>query len=312
MCSIYVVFSLLGHCVLVGNPILHAQSVNSTTLSDKVGVKITFPKANSTVPVGTLTINGTSSDTNQTDCRVYVDWNDLKPMQNVTAAGINGTNDYSSWKFTYDQRYHLIAQGTNELTSKIICTNNPSGNTTTKFYSINVTGTMSNSSSPLSPAPNVPAALNQTETNSSGYHTISYQGILPQYDRAIINDDDEGSTANNNESENNENTEENVSYKVDESSSGKQDNDDESVIQNTNEQSEFVGSFKDTYPNALTATYEIVNNKVEKINDEEFTNDYELNIVKNKFDNNNDGEKRKDTKTSKSRQNQEKIPKIDF
>ena len=184
-----IMFSLLGHCVLVGNPILHAQTVNSTTLSDKVGVKITFPKANSTVPVGTLTINGTSSDTNQTDCRVYVDWNDLKPMQNVTAAGINGTNDYSSWNFTYDQRYHLIAQGTNELTSKIICTNNPSGNTTTKFYSINVTGTMSNSSSPLSPAPKVPAALNQTETNSSGYHTISYQGILPQYDRAIINDD---------------------------------------------------------------------------------------------------------------------------
>jgi hypothetical protein len=193
------VFSLLGHCILVGNPILHAQSVNSTILSDKVGVKITFPKANSTIPAGPLTINGTSSDTEQTDCRVYVDWNDLKPMQNVTAAGINGTNDYSSWKFTYDQNYHFMAQGTNELTSKIICTNNPSGNTTTKFYSINVTGTTSNSSSSSSPAPNVPAGLNQTETNSSGYHTISYQGILPQYDRAVMENDqaytvkDEGS-----------------------------------------------------------------------------------------------------------------------
>jgi hypothetical protein len=193
------VFSLLGHCILVGNPILNAQSVNSTILSDKVGVKITFPKANSTIHAGPLTINGTSSDTEQTDCRVYVDWNDLKPMQNVTAAGINGTNDYSSWKFTYDQNYHLMAQGTNELTSKIICTNNPSGNTTTKFYSINVTGIMSNSSSSSSPAPNVPAGLNQTETNSSGYHTISYQGILPQYDRAVMENDqaytvkDEGS-----------------------------------------------------------------------------------------------------------------------
>jgi hypothetical protein len=193
------VFSLLGHCILVGNPILHAQSVNSTILSDKVGVKITFPKANSTIPAGPLTINGTSSDTEQTDCRVYVDWNDLKPMQNVTAAGINGTNDYSSWKFTYDQNYHFMAQGTNELTSKIICTNNPSGNTTTKFYSINVTGTTSNSSSSSSPAPNVLAGLNQTETNSSGYHTISYQGILPQYDRAVMENDqaytvkDEGS-----------------------------------------------------------------------------------------------------------------------
>jgi hypothetical protein len=291
------VFSLLGHCVLVGNPILHAQSVNSTTLPDKVGVKITFPNANSTIPVGTLTINGTSSDTTQTDCRVYVDWNDLKPMQNVTPAGINGTNDYSSWKFTYDQKYHIIAQGTNELTSKIICTNNPSGNTTTKFYSINVTGTLNNSSSSSS-ALNVPAALNQTETNSSGYQTISYQGILPQYDRAII-DDDEGFTVNNYESENNENTDENVSNKVDESTSRKQDNDDEIIIQNTNKQPEFVGSFKDIYPDALTAPYELVNNKVEKINDKEFTNDHKLNIVKNNFDNNNDEEEHKDTKTSK-------------
>jgi hypothetical protein len=70
---LFAVFSLLGNCILVGNSTLRAQSVNSTILSDKVGVKITFPKANSTIPVGPLTINGTSSDTDQTDCRVYVD-----------------------------------------------------------------------------------------------------------------------------------------------------------------------------------------------------------------------------------------------
>ena len=292
------VFSLLGHCVFAGNPIVHAQSVNSTIFPDKVGVKITSPKANSTIPVGALTINGTSSDTTQTDCRVHVDWNDLKPMQNVTPAGINGKNDYSSWYFTYDQKYHIIAEGTNELTSKIICTNNPSGNTTTKFYSINITGTISNSSS-LSSAPNVPAALNQTVTNSSGYHTISYQGILPQYNRAIL-DDDEGSTADNNESENNEKTKTSVSYKGDESSSEKQENDnDENNIQNTNEESEFVGSFNDIYFDDLTAPYEKENNKVEKIKDEESINDYKLNIVKKNFDSENDEEKHKDTKTYK-------------
>ncbi|HEY7109773.1 MAG TPA: hypothetical protein VH415_10115, partial [Nitrososphaeraceae archaeon] len=92
-----IIFSLVGHGVLVGNPISYAQSVNSTIPSNNAGVKITYPKANSTIPIGILTINGTSSDTTQTDCKVFVDWNDLKPMQNVTPAGINGTNDYSSW-----------------------------------------------------------------------------------------------------------------------------------------------------------------------------------------------------------------------
>ena len=305
------VFSLLGHCVFAGNPIVHAQSVNNTIFPDKVGVKITSPKANSTIPVGALTINGTSSDTTQTDCRVHVDWNDLKPMQNVTPAGINGKNDYSSWYFTYDQKYHIIAEGTNELTSKIICTNNPSGNTTTKFYSINITGAISNSSS-LSSASNIPAALNQTVTNSSGYHTISYQGILPQYNRAIL-DDDKRSTADNNVSENNEKTETSVSYKGDEFSSGKQDNDDdENNIQNTNEESEFVGSFNDIYSDDLTAPYEKVNNKVEKIKDEEFTNDYKLNIVKKNFDSENDEEKHKDTKTYKLDKIKKKFQKSNF
>jgi hypothetical protein len=190
-----IIFSLVGHGVLVGNPISYAQSVNSTIPSNNAGVKITFPKANSTIPIGILTINGTSSDTTQTDCKVFVDWNDLKPMQNVTPAGINGTNDYSSWKFTYNQTYHNITQGPNELTSKIICINNPSGNSTTKFYSINVTGTLSNtssspsSSSSSSTPPPVPASLNNSERNSSAYHTISYQGILPQYNRPITSDD---------------------------------------------------------------------------------------------------------------------------
>lgn len=306
---LFAIFSLLGHCILVGNPILHAQSVNSTILSDKVGVKITFPKANSTVPVGPLTINGTSSDTKQTDCRVYVDWNDLKPMQNVTAAGINGTNDYSSWKFTYDQNYHPIAQGSNELTSKIICTNNPSGNSTTKFYSINVTGTMSNSSSSSSsPAPTVPAALNQTETNSSGYHTIGYQGILPQYDRTLT-EENEQSTVNHNESEENENTERDVSPNIHESSSDKEDNDDNSVNENS-EQPEFVRSFKDLYPLDLTVSY--YKGKDDKVNNEETANDNKLSIVKNNFDNGNDEKKHKDAKSLKVEKIKKKFQKSIF
>ena len=65
-----------------------------------MGVKITSPKANQTVPIGTLTIYGTSSDTPDTNCKVFVDWNNTKPMQNVTGIGPGGLDDYSKWTYT--------------------------------------------------------------------------------------------------------------------------------------------------------------------------------------------------------------------
>ncbi len=115
------------------------QSLTNTTAAHKMGVKIISPSVNTTVPVGQLTIHGISSDNPETTCRVYVDWNDLKPMQNVTAKGSGGANDYSNWTYTYTEKYHLITQGINELTSKITCFDNPS-NITSKYYSVNITG----------------------------------------------------------------------------------------------------------------------------------------------------------------------------
>ena len=107
--------------------------------SHKLGVKISSPLKNSTVPVGQLIISGISSDTPITNCMVFADWNDLKPMQNVTAKGLGGANDYSNWTYTYNDTYHNITAGVNELTSKITCYDNPS-NITSKYYSVNVTG----------------------------------------------------------------------------------------------------------------------------------------------------------------------------
>ena len=119
------------------------QSQTSTNANvtgpHKMGVKIISPSKNSTVPVGQLIINGISSDTPITNCMVSVDWNDLKPMQNVTAKGLGGANDYSNWTYTYNETYHNITPGINELTSKITCYNDP-GNITKKYYSVNVTG----------------------------------------------------------------------------------------------------------------------------------------------------------------------------
>jgi hypothetical protein len=106
--------------------------------SNAVGVKITSPTTGQKVPAGELKVSGTSTDNSTTDCRVYVDLNDIKPMQNTTALGPGGQNDYSNWTFTYTNRYHLISEEVNELTSKLSCINNPAN--TTKYYSVNVTG----------------------------------------------------------------------------------------------------------------------------------------------------------------------------
>jgi len=106
--------------------------------SNAVSVKITSPTTGQKVPVGELMVSGTSTDNAATDCQVYVDVNDIKPMQNTTAAGVGGRNDYSNWTFTYTNKYHLISEGINELTSKLSCINNPTN--ITKYYSVNVTG----------------------------------------------------------------------------------------------------------------------------------------------------------------------------
>jgi hypothetical protein len=110
-----------------------------------VGVKINTPTNSVSVPVGDLTIYGASSDNNSTNCQVYADWNDLKPMQIVTANGPKGDADYSKWSYTYNGDYHDIVEGPNELTSKITCYDQVQKATSSKSYSINVTGTKAGS-----------------------------------------------------------------------------------------------------------------------------------------------------------------------
>lgn len=109
---------------------------------DLVGVRITSHTTGQQVPVGQLTISGTSTDNPTTDCQVSVDVNDVKPLQNATATGPGGVNDYSTWQFTYTEDYQLIQEGVNELTSKLSCVDesNPSTANLVKWDSINVTG----------------------------------------------------------------------------------------------------------------------------------------------------------------------------
>jgi hypothetical protein len=121
-------------------------------------VKIMAPSTDQQVPAGPLTINGISSDNGTTNCEVYVDWNDLKPYQKVIPAGPWGQNDYSNWTFTYTDAYHLITEGTNELTSKISCYSSPAN--ITKHYSINVTGVATGAS-----AQALPSVINSTDAD---------------------------------------------------------------------------------------------------------------------------------------------------
>ena len=121
--------------------VLSVASINSVSAQQRIdegGVTITSPKQGQQVPVGQLTISGTSTDNATTDCQVSVDLNDIKPMQNATATGPGGISDYSTWQFTYGEDYQNIKEGVNELTSKLSCINNPPN--MTKYYSVNVTG----------------------------------------------------------------------------------------------------------------------------------------------------------------------------
>jgi hypothetical protein len=141
-----------------------------------ISIKIDSPLGNQQVPVGELTISGTSTDNSTSQCQVYVDWNNLKPYQLATPTGSNGSADFSTWSFTYTSKYHLIQTGLNDLTSKITCLVPPTGPTITKWYSINVTGTTSTNQSSNVELP-LPTANNKAST--SDVQTSSPQTETP-------------------------------------------------------------------------------------------------------------------------------------
>ena len=124
------------------------SSLENTTKPQSIvpQVKITSLNKGQEVPVGTLSINGVSSDNSSSGCDVYVLLNGIKPYQRVAPAGQgdpnNSTTDYSTWRFTFLPAYGLISEGDNKMTAKITCIN---GNiNATKFNSLNVTGVVSN------------------------------------------------------------------------------------------------------------------------------------------------------------------------
>lgn len=111
-------------------------------------IQITSHEDGKEIPVGALTIRGTSSDNEESNCQVYADVNDITPLQNATAAGPNGDDDYSQWIFTYTRGYQLITVGANELTAKISCFGDGSATIPmSEWHSVNVTGVAGSTSS---------------------------------------------------------------------------------------------------------------------------------------------------------------------
>ena len=123
------------------------QSTVPTTIPAPT-IQITSHEDGREVPVGELTIRGTSSDNEESNCQVYADVNDITPLQNATAAGPNGDDDYSKWIFTYTRGYQLITVGANELTAKISCFDDNSATIPlSEWHSVNVTGIAGGTSS---------------------------------------------------------------------------------------------------------------------------------------------------------------------
>jgi hypothetical protein len=163
------------------------QNGTTTSATSAIGVKITSPARDQQVPVGSLKISGTSKENaTSNDCTVYALWDDLKPYQKVEPTGPSGTNDYSNWTFTYTSAYHLITNGTNQLTAKISCLASPSSSSTTaagsssssnltKWYSINVTGIPINQTSNTAPT----VASNNITNTTVAQTPLSAPLLLP-------------------------------------------------------------------------------------------------------------------------------------
>jgi hypothetical protein len=167
--------------------VIHAEIVES------LKVTITYPDAKQEVPVGNLTIYGTSSDDASRSCHILILLNDDKPYQSALATGPEGKDDYSRWTFTFDPYSSLIKQGKNEIVSKIVCipqgVTNSNNNLPASYNKINVTGSSgiyqqtdsssSSSGSSNGPAINqiLPPELVETPTNTPAYEELTQNDI---------------------------------------------------------------------------------------------------------------------------------------
>jgi hypothetical protein len=202
-------FSAIAFCTVqsYANNFLYseAQTLPQQSSFQPPGVKITSHVTGQKVSTGELTISGTSTDNPNTECQVYTDLNDIKPMQKVKAAGLGGNNDYSKWTYTYNSAYHLIQNGTNNLTSKISCID-IAGSNLTKWNSVNVTGVDG------LVGPSQPSITNVVGNTTNSTDTVISQSlaqtppplITPLQPADIVDNSNDNNQGQNNEDEEDE------------------------------------------------------------------------------------------------------------
>ena len=108
-------------------------------IPDKLRVKISFPSFNQQIPLGELPVIGTSSDNESSLCEVYLDLNNDNDFHEARAAGPGGYTDFSTWLYVYSEKNHLIVNGTNDLTAKMLCSVDNNFNLT-RYNSIKIIG----------------------------------------------------------------------------------------------------------------------------------------------------------------------------
>lgn len=127
------------------NTPIKSSSTELSTVETNVAIipkiKILSPHDGQKVPVinNNLVVSGTSSDNKSKDCKVLILLNGVKPYQKTIATGKNGANDYSTWKYKLDPIYTVLRDGSNKLTTKVTCFDNPSSSS--KWTSIHLIGT---------------------------------------------------------------------------------------------------------------------------------------------------------------------------
>ena len=152
-------------------------------------VKITSPTDGDKVSLsGNLTITGTSSDNNSTNCQVGVIVNDVKPYQASIPTGPKGSSDYSQWKFTLGSNYTSLKEGQNKITSRAMCPGN--GTELTKWFGINVTGVAS-----------MPPETTNTTSTQHGNDTAQSSGPVYSYSQQK-NKSEDTSTAEEGQTQN--------------------------------------------------------------------------------------------------------------
>jgi hypothetical protein len=148
------------------------QEVLTTTTATSAPISTTATSNNVN---NNLIVSGTSTDDANTECKVLVIVNNVKPYQPAAASGPAGTNDYSSWNFLLNSSYTSIIEGpNNKITSKLECSPN-----LTKWYSVNVTGipstitTLSSSPSSSPSSSDAIASLSQSEQKRNPTNQIT-------------------------------------------------------------------------------------------------------------------------------------------